>query len=169
LAKNISEKLDLVHVSIENWMTNLMRKIRDKEPDEEVEPVDDDGVPVVKPPYYTALEQDVIDELQAGKGPAHEMNIRIIKESMNSAEAKTKGLVLDLEFYKIPDEKALAEARAAEEALKAEEEEAAAAENDMEGSIKSKKSEAKSAGAAEPGAPVEGVEPAAAGDGGDTT
>jgi hypothetical protein len=64
----------------------------------------------------------------------------------------------------------LAEARAAEEALKAEEEEAAAAaENDMEGSIKSKKSEAKSAGAAEPGAPVEGVEPAAAGDGGDTT
>jgi adenylate kinase family enzyme len=35
LAKKLSEKLDLVHVSIENWMMAFMKKVRDEEPPED--------------------------------------------------------------------------------------------------------------------------------------
>jgi hypothetical protein len=77
------------------------------------------------------------------------MNMKIIKEAMQSAEAKTKGLVLDLEFYSIPDEREMARKKAAEEELaKLEAEEAAAeGEGEAEGDGEGEENKAEEEGA----------------------
>jgi hypothetical protein len=37
LAKNLSAKLDLVHINVDNWMTALLNKIKNYEPPEDLE------------------------------------------------------------------------------------------------------------------------------------
>lgn len=114
-------------------MTAFMKKVRDEEPPEDEPEVDPENPGEQKPPYYSILEQEVKEALENGEGPSHDMNIRIIKEAMQSSEAKTKGLVLDLEYYAIPDEREIARKKAAEEELaKLEAEEAAAAEGEAD-------------------------------------
>lgn len=55
------------------------------------------------PRWGTDLEEGVFDSLMAGGGPSHDQNIAILKTEMASPLAKTKGYVLDLNFYKPPD------------------------------------------------------------------
>lgn len=135
LARKLCQKLDLVHASIENWLDKLQVKIRDKPEDEEIPPEEDRPEDFVMPaPYFTELELAVKERLYVGKGPTHKQNIEILRAEMNSAEANTKGFVLDLHFYKIPDYATVSAEEAAETAEidaareKAEAEAAAAAE-----------------------------------------
>jgi hypothetical protein len=42
--------------------------------------------------------------LKAGEDISHEQTVAILKEEMNSSRAKTRGFILDLTFYKSPDQ-----------------------------------------------------------------
>lgn len=95
LAASLAAKLDLMHISVENWLSALMNKVAAFEPPEEPpEEPDPDYVP--PPPYYTDLEERVVKRLERGKGPTHLHNVLALKQEMNSQLAKTKGFVLDL-------------------------------------------------------------------------
>ena len=107
LAKKLNAKLDLVHVSVENWLTALMEKHKKfweepPEPEEAPEGFEGEWVP---PPiiWGTELEMAVYASMKAGGGPTHEQNVQILKMFMNSPEAQTKGYVLDLNFYRTPE------------------------------------------------------------------
>lgn len=68
LAKLLKTRLDLVHVSIENWLDALMAKIARlaEEPEEEVEEGQE------PPKRYTDLEESIKTALSNGSGPTHE-------------------------------------------------------------------------------------------------
>jgi len=124
LAASLAKKLDLMHISVENWMSALETKIAAFEPPEDPpEEPDEDYVP--PPPYYTDLEDRIVKRLQRGKGPTHLHSVLALKQEMNSQLAKTKGYVLDLQYYRIPVD----EDETDEDAAKEEE----APEGDMEG------------------------------------
>ena len=68
LAQNLSKRLDLVHVSLENWLEALMAKIARlaEEPEEEVEEGQE------PPKRYTDLEEAIRTSLTNGAGPTHD-------------------------------------------------------------------------------------------------
>ena len=111
LAAELCKRHDLVHVSVENWMEELQNKIRelpeefDADGHDNTRPEDPESDEykewVPRPDYFTDVELRVKKRLLRGKGPTHLHNVAMLKEQMNSAEAKTKGFVLDLTFYKI--------------------------------------------------------------------
>ena len=98
LAKLLAARLDLVHVSVENWLARLLDKIKNYEPPEEE--LEEGQAP---PKWLSDLEDAVDKALKAGSGPSHEQTVAILKEDMSSAQARTRGFVLDLTFYKSPD------------------------------------------------------------------
>jgi len=98
LAKNLSKRLDVVHVNVENWLLRLQEKIKNYEPPEEE--LEEGQEP---PKWLTELEESVNISLKAGGGPSHEDTIAILKEEVASPAAQTKGYVLDLTFYKCPE------------------------------------------------------------------
>ena len=63
LAKNLSIKLDLVHVSVDNWLVGLIAKIKAYEPPEDLEEGQE------PPRFLSDLEEAVYKGLQAGYGP----------------------------------------------------------------------------------------------------
>lgn len=73
LAKNLAKRLDLVHVSVENWIKDLADRVKNYEPPEDVP----------EPPYpewKTPLESRVWDEcLAKGSGPSQEDIIEILQ------------------------------------------------------------------------------------------
>lgn len=83
LAGALAKKLDLMHISVENWLSNFMKKVAEEpEPEEPPEEPDEDYVP--PPPYYTDLEKRIKDRLTRGKGPTHLHNVLALKMEMNS-------------------------------------------------------------------------------------
>jgi adenylate kinase family enzyme len=98
LAGLLCKRLDLVHVSVENWLIRLQDKVKNYEPPEE-EPEEGQTVP----DFLTPLERAVEDALKAGSGPTHEHTLEILKEECASPLAQTKGYVLDLTFCKAND------------------------------------------------------------------
>ena len=99
LAKLLAARLDLVHVSVENWLARLLDKIKNYEPPEDLDLQEGEE----PPKWLTDLEEAVDKALKAGSGPSHEQTVAILKEDMSSAQARTRGFVLDLTFYKSPD------------------------------------------------------------------
>ena len=99
LAKALATKLDLVHINVNNWLLRLQDKIKNYEPPEDLQ-LEEGEEP---PKWLTDLEESVNDALKSGKGPSQEHTVAILKEEIHSAEAKTKGFVLDLTFYKSSD------------------------------------------------------------------
>lgn len=98
LAKNLAQRLDLVHINVNNWLLKLQAKIKDYEaPEPEV---DEEGNELPVPAWLSDLEEQVHVALKQGSGPTHEHTVAILKEEIHSAAAKTKGFVLDLTFYK---------------------------------------------------------------------
>ena len=107
LAQKLNEKLDLVHVSVDNWLAAMLEKHKKfwEEPPEEPSPPEGHEGPWTPPPpvWGTPLEMAVHEALKTGGGPTHEQNVEILKASMNAPDALTKGFVLDLTFYRTPD------------------------------------------------------------------
>ena len=99
LAKELCKRHDLVHVCVESWLEKFETKRKNPpEPEEPPEDAPEDWKP---PSIWTELEERVLKRLLRGKGPTHLHNVWMLKDQMSSAEAKTKGFVLDLTFYKI--------------------------------------------------------------------
>jgi hypothetical protein len=84
---------------VNNWLLRLQDKIKNYEPPEDLQ-LEEGEEP---PKWLTDLEESVNDALKSGKGPSQEHTVAILKEEIHSAEAKTKGFVLDLTFYKSSD------------------------------------------------------------------
>ena len=63
LSKNLAGKLDLVHISIENWLAALQKKIKEYAPPEDLE----EGQQ--PPKFLSYLEEAVNKSLLAGSGP----------------------------------------------------------------------------------------------------
>jgi hypothetical protein len=63
LSKNLAAKLDLVHISIENWLAALQKKIKEYAPPEDLE----EGQQ--PPKFLSDLEEAVNKSLLAGSGP----------------------------------------------------------------------------------------------------
>lgn len=62
LAKNLAVRLDLVHVSVENWLLKLQEKIKNYEPPEDLE---EDQQP---PEWLTPLEKSCNESMKNGQG-----------------------------------------------------------------------------------------------------
>jgi hypothetical protein len=93
LAKNLAFKLDLVHINTENWVNSLLEKIKNYEaPDDLPEDADPLG-------YLSPLESSIYASLRAGRGPSDAENIEILRQMINSPQSRTKGYILDLNFY----------------------------------------------------------------------
>lgn len=70
LSKMLAAKCNLVHVSVENWLTALMQKIKDHDPaEDEVE----EGQEPKK--WLTDLEEAIHKALLDGSGPTHEQSV----------------------------------------------------------------------------------------------
>jgi hypothetical protein len=63
LSKNLAARLDLVHISIENWLASLQKKIKDYVPPEDIPEGE------APPKFLTDLEEAVNKSLLAGSGP----------------------------------------------------------------------------------------------------
>lgn len=63
LSKNLAARLDLVHISIDNWVSALQKKIKEYVPPEDLEEGKE------PPKFLTDLEEEVNKALQSGKGP----------------------------------------------------------------------------------------------------
>ena len=94
---NLAEALDIVHISVQNYTTRLLKKIADYEPPEDLEEGEE------PPKFLTDLEDQVHQELKAGRGPNDEMITGMLAETIVSPEAQTKGFVIDLPFYNRPE------------------------------------------------------------------
>jgi hypothetical protein len=93
----LSKKLDLVHVCVENWLLRLQDKIKNYEAPEDLEEGQE------APKWLTDLEERVNQALKAGSGPSVDDVLEILKEELQSPLAKTKGYILDLNFFKAKD------------------------------------------------------------------
>ena len=93
LSKNLAAKLDLVHISIDNWLAALQKKIKEYQPPEDLE----EGQQ--PPKFLSDLEDSVNKSLLAGSGPNDDQLLEIIKLQLHSPQAVLKGFVLDLSFY----------------------------------------------------------------------
>jgi predicted ATP-grasp superfamily ATP-dependent carboligase len=93
LAKNLSLKLDLVHVSVDNWLAALQAKVKAYEPPEDLEEGQE------PPKFLSDLEESVFKALQSGSGPNDAQMVEIIKLQVHSPLAVLKGFVLDLSYY----------------------------------------------------------------------
>jgi predicted kinase len=60
LARNLAKRLDLVHVSVENWLLRLQEKIKNYEAPDDLE---EDQEP---PEWLTPLEKSVNEALKTG-------------------------------------------------------------------------------------------------------
>jgi hypothetical protein len=102
LAKNLAQRLDVVHVNIENWILALLDKIKNYEPPEDIEIPEDlpEGEEPPMPEWLTPLEKSVDEKLKNGSGPDQAETIAILKEMVLSPLAQTKGYVIDLTFFK---------------------------------------------------------------------
>lgn len=65
LCKLLAQRLDLLHINIENWLAKLLKKIKEKPEDE---PELEEGQVPLK--YYTELEEAVSLALKSGEGPS---------------------------------------------------------------------------------------------------
>jgi predicted kinase len=63
LSRNLATRLDLVHISVENWLANLQKKIKEYTPPEDLE----EGQQ--PPKFLSDLEEGVNKSLLAGSGP----------------------------------------------------------------------------------------------------
>ncbi len=81
LSKNLAQKLDLVHISLDNWLAGLLNKIKTYEPPEDLE----EGQ--APPKFLTDLEEAVHIALQKGSGPTDEHIVEIIKLQVHSPAA----------------------------------------------------------------------------------
>lgn len=93
LAKNLAQKLDLVHVSVDNWLSALQAKVKSYEPPEDLEEGQE------PPKFLSDLEDAVFKALQSGSGPTDAQMVEIIKLQVHSPLAVLKGFVLDLSYY----------------------------------------------------------------------
>lgn len=99
LAKILCQRLDLMHINIENWMKKLMAKVQKHFEDLEENPLElEEGQE--PPKWLTDLEESVYNKINDGSGPNHQENIEILREEMHSPMARTNGYILDLNFYK---------------------------------------------------------------------
>lgn len=112
LAKQLEQRLNLVRVAADAWIDNLMKKIKDREenPPEEPEQPEPELIdpenpdlgykPVPPPPsWLQPLEEKVINTLKAGGAPSDAEICEMIKQMVESNEARTRGYVLDLDFF----------------------------------------------------------------------
>jgi hypothetical protein len=76
LCVNLAKKLDLVHISIDNWITALLAKIKAYEPPELEEGQE-------APKWLSDLEEGIHLALLQGGGPTDEQQVEIIKEQIN--------------------------------------------------------------------------------------
>jgi hypothetical protein len=60
----LAQRLDLLHINLENWLSKLLKKIKEK-PEDEAE-LEEGQVPVK---YFTELEEAVNLALKSGEGP----------------------------------------------------------------------------------------------------
>jgi len=93
LARNLAQKLDLVHVNVDLWIAGLLERIKAYEPPDDLEEGQE------PPRWLSFLEESVSQALLQGGGPSDEQVVEILKTQMNSAKAVLKGFVLDLSFY----------------------------------------------------------------------
>jgi len=93
LAKNLCVKLDLVHINVENWINDLLAKIKAYEPPEDLEEGQE------PPKWLSDLEENVSQSLLQGGGPSDEQVIEILRQQIQSPKAQLKGYVLDLSYY----------------------------------------------------------------------
>lgn len=74
LAKQIEKRLNLTRVSVDVWIQNLFKKIKDREenpPEEEPEPVLEEGQePPPKKSWLQPLEENVLTTLKSGGAPS---------------------------------------------------------------------------------------------------
>lgn len=92
LAKNLALRMDLVHVSVDNWLAALLAKIKAYEPPE----VEEGQEP---PKFLSDLEDSVHKALQSGNALSDAQLIEIVRLQIHSPVAVLKGFILDLSFY----------------------------------------------------------------------
>lgn len=78
LSKNLALKLDLVHINLDNWLAQLLNKIKTYELPEDLE----EGQ--APPKFLNDLEEGVFQALQRGAGPSDEQIIEIIRVQIHS-------------------------------------------------------------------------------------
>ena len=93
VCEDLSVALDIVHISIQNYIAKVLKKIADYEPPEDLEEGQE------PPKFLTDIEEQVHQSLRAGKGPDDEQMVLMLGEAIASPEAQTKGFILDLPFH----------------------------------------------------------------------
>lgn len=70
-----------MHINVENWINNLLAKIKAYEPPEDLEEGQE------PPRWLTDLEENVNMSLLQGGGPSDEQVIEILRSQIGSAKA----------------------------------------------------------------------------------
>jgi len=91
-AADLAKALRIKHINVQLWIEALLKKISEYEPPD----VEEGEEP---PKFLTDLEESVDKTLKDGGVVGDELIEEILKEQLQSAEARTKGFVLDLSFY----------------------------------------------------------------------
>jgi adenylate/nucleoside-diphosphate kinase len=93
VSNDLSESLDIVHVCVKTYINKLLAKVASYEPPEDLEEGQE------PPKFLSELEEEVHQTLLVGKGPDDDLQVRMLADMVASAEAQTKGYVLDLPFH----------------------------------------------------------------------
>lgn len=93
VATDLSKSLDLVHVCVKTYINKVLAKVANYEPPEDLEEGQE------PPKFLSELEEEIHQTLLVGKGPDDEQQVKLLAEMIQSAEAQTKGFVLDLPLH----------------------------------------------------------------------
>jgi len=92
-AAGLSEKLDLVHITVDRYLKDLMKKISEYEPPEDLE---EDQEP---PKWLSDFEEEIKTALTEGQDLTILQITKILCDQVKSDAAQTKGYVLDLPYF----------------------------------------------------------------------
>lgn len=112
LAKKLAQQLDLVRISADVWIEDILDRIKNRDPElnefEESEGEGKDGEEEGEKEkklkeWRTPLEVKISDCIMNGRAPDEDEIDEIVMDMINSPAARTKGFVLDVDFSAICD------------------------------------------------------------------
>lgn len=70
----LKDNLDLIHINIDNWIAQVIEKVKNYEPPEDLEEGQE------PPPFLSPLEDRIYNKIQKGEDLEDEDNVEILKE-----------------------------------------------------------------------------------------
>ena len=96
LCSKLAQKLDLVHINIDNWVKSLLAKVA-LAAEAEADAGGEEGEE--KPKILSDMEEEIYAALKQGGGPTEDHQVEILKLMIRSPAAQLKGYLLDLSYF----------------------------------------------------------------------